>query len=63
MNGYDKEILRSLTKKSLDLKEADFAGTFDWLSKSMITISKSRVDEKITLPELPNNACFLDMKW
>jgi len=63
VNGYDKEILRSLTKKSLDLEEADFAGIFDWLSKSMITISKSRVDEKITLPELPNDACFLDMKW
>ncbi len=63
VNGYDKEILRSLTKKSLELEKVDFAGIFYWLSKSMITISKSRVGEKIILPELPNNACFLDMKW
>lgn len=63
VNGYDKDILRSLTKKSIDLEEADFANIFNWLGKSMIAISKSRIDETVTLPELPNNASFLDVKW
>jgi len=54
--GFDKETLFRLTKRVMELREADFAGIFNWMSESMVAISVSRVNDEAPLPPLPENA-------
>lgn len=62
--GYDKATLCKLTKRVMALDDIDFSGMFDWLSKSMVTISVSRVGEKVNLDApLPENAKIIPVDW
>lgn len=61
--GYNKEVLTSLTKRCIALKEAKFEGIFNWLSESMVTISVSSVDENPRLPNLPSDAQVIPDDW
>jgi len=54
--GYDKETLFKLTKRVMELREANFASIFNWMSESMVAISVSRVNDEAPLPPLPENA-------
>jgi len=54
--GYDKDTLFKLTKRVMELREANFAGIFNWMSESMVAISVSRVNDEAPLPPLPENA-------
>lgn len=63
VDGYDQETLLSLSKRVIDLKNLDFEGVFDWLAKSMVTISVSRVDENVQLGDLPENAHVVPSDW
>lgn len=61
--GYNRSTLTSLTKRCIELENADFQGIFDWLSESMVTISVSRVDENPVLTDLPENARTIPTDW
>ena len=49
----DQELLKSLTKRVMILREAKFEGVFDWLSDSMVQISVSSPEDEPQLPPLP----------
>ena len=53
---YDSKELFQLTNRVIELKDCNFEGIFDWLSESMTAISNSHVDDKISIPNLPDNA-------
>ena len=61
--GYSKETIQSLTKRCIELQDADFKGIFNWLSESCSIISVSRVDENPQLGELPKNARVIPPEW
>lgn len=63
LKDYDKGQLFSLTNRVMELQNQDFSGIFDWLSESMSTISKSRVDERVQFDPLPNNANVVSPDW
>ncbi len=50
---YDSSQLFSLTKRVVELKDQDFSIIFDWISKSLATISRSSVWQKPQLDDLP----------
>ena len=50
-SGADMELMRRLTKKVMKLKEHSFSAFFEWLGKSVSTVSKSQVGEKVVLPK------------
>ena len=54
--GFNPRQLMSLTKRCIALDKAEFDTIFNWLSKSMVTISVSRVGENPQLSNLPNDA-------
>lgn len=54
--GYDKDILFSITNRVMELREANFAGIFNWMSESMVAISVSRIGDEAKLATLPENA-------
>ncbi len=54
--GYDEDTLKSLSKRVIALKGADFTNIFDWLSKSMAIISVSQVTDNPQLGKLPEDA-------
>lgn len=56
IDGYDPDELFTLTDRVVELKDQNFSTMFDWLSESFAAISKSRVDEKVELDLLPENA-------
>ena len=56
VENYDKEVLFSLTKRVMELRDTDFTGIFNWMSESMVAISASRIDQEVQLPPLPDNA-------
>jgi len=66
--GFDKKTLLNLTRhqgekpRIMELENFDFAGIFNWISESMVTISVSRVGEDVNLPRLPENAKRIDPK-
>ena len=62
-HNYNKEILTSLTKRSIALEEMHFDGIFNWLSESMVTISVSRVGENPQLSNLPEGAQVIPSDW
>ncbi len=61
VNEYDPKQMQKLTPRVLELRDMDFSTIFDWLSKSMIFISKSRVNEKTRLDDVPENARVADI--
>lgn len=61
--GYDRETLTSLTKRCIEIGEANFEGIFNWLSESMVTISVSRVGENPALSNLPDDAHVIPTDW
>lgn len=61
--GYDKDTLFKLTKRVMELSDTDFAGIFDWMSESMVSISVSRVGEEVRLGNLPENARVVPTDW
>lgn len=61
--GYNKDVLTSLTKRCIELNEANFKGIFDWLSESMVIISVSRVGENPALSNLPPDAHVIPTDW
>ena len=61
--GYDVNTLTSLTKRCIALDEAKFEGIFNWFSKSMVTISVSRVGENPKLPDLDENSHVIPSVW
>lgn len=56
VKGYNKEVLFSLTKRVIELKDVNFSSIFNWLSESMVAISVSRVGETVILEQLPEDA-------
>jgi uncharacterized protein YegL len=60
VSNYNKDILFSLTKRVIELREANFASIFNWMSESMVAISVSRVGDEAPLPQLPENARKVD---
>lgn len=63
VNGYNKETLLSLTQRSMELELANFSKILEWLSNSLIVISKSSIDDKVILPELPEDTHLLETGW
>ncbi len=61
--GYKEEILTSISKRCIALDEAKFDNFFNWVGKSMVTISVSRVDENPQLPNLPEDAHVIPSDW
>lgn len=61
--GFNPTQLTSLTERCIALNKAKFDTIFNWLSKSMVTISVSRVDENPQLPDLPNDAHTIPSNW
>lgn len=61
--GFNENILKSLTKRSIALNEAKFENIFNWLSESMVTISVSNVDENPQLSKLPIDAQIIPDDW
>ena len=61
--GYSKKTLKSLTKRCIALKKADFSTIFDWMAESMSTISVSRVGDNVQLPNLPDDAQRIPDDW
>ncbi len=61
--GYKKEVLTSLSKRCIALDEAKFDNFFNWVSKSMVTISVSRVGDNPKLPNLPEDAHVIPSDW
>lgn len=61
--GYNKQTLTSLTKRCIELDNARFEEIFDWVSKSMVTISVSRVGDNPQLTDLPENAHTIPTDW
>lgn len=55
-DGYDKDVLCTLTDKCIELKDHDFTKIFNWMSESMKCISVSKPGEAVQLPVLPENA-------
>ncbi len=56
VEGADKDRLMELTKRVIELREANFEGIFNWLSDSMVTISVSSPDDENQLTPLPPDA-------
>ncbi|MCL2440779.1 MAG: VWA domain-containing protein [Treponema sp.] len=56
VEGYSKDALFRLTNRVMELRDKDFSSIFDWMGKSMVAISVSRVGEEAPLPLLPENA-------
>jgi uncharacterized protein YegL len=57
VGNYDSESLHKLTggPRVMRLKGMDFSSFFDWMAKSMRSVSVSSPDEAPRLPELPKN--------
>ena len=56
VDNADKELLSTLTKRVIELKDADFGSLFNWLGDSMVAISVSTPDNEAKLKALPSNA-------
>ena len=56
VEGYSKEAMFRLTNRVMELRDKDFSSIFDWMGKSMVAISVSRVGDEAALPMLPENA-------
>jgi len=63
VGNYNKEVLKKLTKRVMELSDTDFSGIFDWMSESMCAISVSRVGENVQLGMLPENARIVPDDW
>ena len=61
--GADVEFLKNLSRRVIMLDEKKFDGIFDWMSKSMVTISVSRVGENPQLPDLNKDAQAIPGNW
>lgn len=62
VKNYNKEVLFSLTKRVIELKDVNFSSIFNWLSESMVAISVSRVGESVPLGNLPEDARKAEMQ-
>ncbi|GHU58829.1 hypothetical protein FACS1894133_4340 [Clostridia bacterium] len=54
-DNYDNQYLHALTDKVLKVKNYDFKELFDWLFKSMRSVSQSSPADTPKLPMLPKN--------
>jgi uncharacterized protein YegL len=61
--GYDKDTLKSLTKRCIELENSNFEGIFNWISKSMVQVSVSRVGQNPQLPDLPEGSTVVPSDW
>ena len=61
--GYEKDVLKSLTKRCIELQDTNFEGIFNWISKSMVTVSVSKVGDNPQLPNLPQGASVIPSDW
>ena len=61
--GYDKDTLKSLTKRCIELENSNFEGIFNWISKSMVQVSVSKVGQNPQLPDLPQGASVIPSDW
>lgn len=53
VEGADRDLLKTLTKRVMKLSEAKFDSLFNWLADSMVTISISTPNEEAPLNPLP----------
>jgi uncharacterized protein YegL len=65
--GFNEKILVDLTshqkpQRIMELEDVDFKGIFNWMAKSMVLISASRVEEDVQLSPLPQNVNRIDPK-
>ena len=63
VKGYDKDLLGSLTPRAMELSGTKFEGIFDWLSKSMVSISVSTPGCEPPLQNLPDDASRIVTDW
>jgi uncharacterized protein YegL len=67
VQGYSKKVFSSFTNRILELKDYNFEAIFDWLAKSMVVVSVSKVDSKgeddLQLPDLPDNSRIVPRGW
>jgi uncharacterized protein YegL len=56
VSNYNQNTLRKFTDRVIELKDTNFAGIFDWMAQSMVTISVSRIGDNPPVPTLPENA-------
>jgi len=62
--GADMEVLKSISKRVLQLSDFDFAGIFNWMSESMVAISVSRVGAEAPMAsQLPSNSQVVPSDW
>lgn len=54
--GYDRDTMKSLTKRCIELSDNSFDKFFNWLSESMVIVSESKVGETVNFGLLPDNA-------
>lgn len=63
VENYDKDMLKSLTKRCIELEGTNFEGIFNWISKSMVQVSVSKVGQNPQLPDLPQGASVIPSDW
>lgn len=56
VDNYDSRTLHLLSgQKVMKLRDHDFSSFFNWVNKSMRSVSQSSPGEKVSLPNLPEN--------
>lgn len=60
VEGADMDFVRKNFKRIINLQDFDFENIFDWLSKSMVTISVSQIGDEPKPIILPKNAEVID---
>lgn len=62
VRGANTELLYSLTKRVFEIDGYDFTNFFDWVNKSMRTVSVSSPTEDVVLPDIEGNLKVADRK-
>jgi uncharacterized protein YegL len=60
VEGANMDFVRRNFKRIINLQDFDFENIFDWLSKSMVTISTSQIGDEPKPIVLPKNAEVID---
>lgn len=55
IGDYDSDEMFMLTKRVIELRNADFTQFFDWLADSMSCISRSQVGDRVDFNPLPKD--------
>ena len=61
--GADLKVCKSITNRVIAMDDHDYTQIFDWLRKSMVTLTRSKVGDKISVDMLPENCRVVQESW